>query len=52
MTFLMQVAVEYGGLTARDTFLGLRQQIAQLGTGTMLLVAGGVAFIALLTLRR
>lgn len=52
MTLLMQVAVEYGSLTARDTFMGLRRQIAEIGDGTLLLVAGGVAFLAFLTLRR
>jgi hypothetical protein len=52
MTLLMQVAVEYGTLTARDAFLGLQRRIAELGVGTLLLVAVGIAFLALLTLRR
>jgi hypothetical protein len=52
MPFLMQVAVEYGALTSNGVLLGLRRQIAEVGPGTTLLVAAGLACIALLILRR
>lgn len=48
---LAQVAVEYGALAARDMFLTVKQQVTEIGSGT-LLIAGAAAVGLLLLLRK
>jgi hypothetical protein len=51
MTMLAQVAAEYGALTARNFVLNVKQQVAALGSVT-LLIFGAVVFVLWLLLKR
>jgi hypothetical protein len=51
MMMLMQVAAEYGALTAHNFVLAVKQQVNALGSGT-LVIAGAAVLLLWLVLKR